>query len=98
MHAGHADLEQDRVKRPAAPTTEVVRKVVRRVVRPLISCLIRKVISTCTSWRTTLLTRGVMSLDDESPWSCGEERATPPPADESEVMGEAAPDPSLPTT
>ncbi len=39
-----------------------------------------------------------MSLERRSPWFWGKELATPPPADEGEVAGEAAPDPSLPTT
>ncbi len=39
-----------------------------------------------------------MSLDRGSPWFCEEELATPPPANEGEIAGEAAPDPSLPTT
>ena len=39
-----------------------------------------------------------MSLDHGSHCFCGEELATPPPADEGEIAGEAAPDPSLPTT
>src|SRR5216684_386295 len=83
---------------PASQATEVVSKVVRRVVRRLISCLIKKVISTCTSSRTTLLTKQLMSLADGSLWFCGEELATPPPADEGEIAGEAASDPPLPTT
>ena len=72
--------------------------MVCRVVRRLISCLIKKVISVGTSPRTTLPTRQVTTLDDRSPGFVGEELATPPPADEGEVVGEAAPDPSLPTT
>jgi len=83
---------------PPSFPTEVITKVVRRVVRLLISCLIRKVVSTWTSSRTTLLTRHLLSFDDGSPWSCGEERATPPPAIQCEIAGEAASDPSLPTT
>jgi len=79
---------------PTWPATEVVRKVISKVVRRLI----RKVISTGTSSRTTLLTRRLMSLDRGSPWFCEEELATPPPANEGEIAGEAAPDPSLPTT
>ncbi len=39
-----------------------------------------------------------MSLDHGTRCLCGEELATPPPADEGETAGEAAPDPSLPTT
>src|SRR6266436_8702518 len=82
----------------ASQATEVVRKVVRKVISKVVRRLIRKVISTCTSSRTTLLTRQLMSLERRSPWFCGKELATPPPADEGEITGEAAPDPSLPTT
>ena len=39
-----------------------------------------------------------MTLDRGSPWFDTKELATPPPADEVEIAGEAAPDPSLPTT
>ena len=84
--------------RPASQATEVVRKVVRKVVSKVVQRLIRKVISTCTSLRTTLLTRQLMIFDPGSSWFCREELATPPPADEGEIAGEAAPDPSLPTT
>src|SRR5467141_1749049 len=82
----------------ASQATEVVRKVVRKVVSRVVRRLIRRVISTGTSSRTTLLTRRLMSLERRSPWFCGKELATPPPADEGEIAGEAAPDPSLPTT
>src|SRR5205807_9978114 len=78
--------------------TEVVSRVVRRVISRVVRRLIRKVISTGTSSRTTLLTRQLMSFERGSPRFCGEELATPPPADEGEIAGEAAPDPSLPTT
>ena len=46
----------------------------------------------------TLLTSLLMTLDHGSPWFDTEEPATPPPADQGEIEGEAAPDPSLPTT
>jgi hypothetical protein len=39
-----------------------------------------------------------MSLGHGSRCFCGEEVATPPPADEGEIADEATPDPSLPTT
>ena len=81
-----------------SPATEVVRKVVRKVISKVVSCLIRKVISSRTSSRTTLLTSLLMTLDRESPWFDTEELATPPPADEGEIAGEAASDPSLTTT
>ena len=84
--------------RPASQATEVVSRVVRKVVSRVVRRLIRKVISTGTSSRTTLLTRQLMSLERGSHWFCGKELATPPPADEGEIAGEAAPDPSLPTT
>ena len=84
--------------RPASQATEVIRKVVRKVVSKVVRRLIRKVISTCTTLRTTLLTRSLMTFDHGSAWFCREELATPPPADEGEIEGEAAPDPSLPTT
>src|SRR5437870_5260660 len=83
---------------PASQATEVVRKVVRKVVSKVVRRLIRKVIGTCTSLRTTLLTRQLMSLERRSPWFSGKELATPPPADEGEIAGAAASDPSLPTT
>src|SRR6266849_5217227 len=79
---------------PASQATELISRVVRRVVRRLIT----KVITTCTSSQTTLLMRRLMSLDHGSRCFCGEELATPPPANEGEISGEAAPDPSLPTT
>jgi hypothetical protein len=82
----------------ASQATEVVRKLVRKVISKVVRRLIRKVISTGTSSRTTLLTRQLMSLERRSPWFSGKELATPPPADEGEIAGEAAPDPSLPTT
>ena len=72
--------------------------MVRGVVRSLIICLIGNVISTCTSLRTSLLTSLLMTLNHGSTWFDTEESATPPPADQSEIEGEAAPDPSLPTT
>ena len=83
---------------PASQATEVVSRVVRKVISRVVRRLIRKVISTGTSLRTTLLTRRLMSLESGSPWFCSEELATPPPADEGEIAGEATPDPSLPTT
>ena len=83
---------------PASQATEVVRKVVRRGVNKVVRRLIRKVITTCTSLRTTLLTRQLMTFDQRSSWFCGGDLATPPPADEGEIAGEAASDPSLPTT
>jgi len=86
------------VIRPASQATEVVSRVVRKVVSRVVRRLIRKVISTGTSSRTTLLTWQLMSLERGSPWFCGKELATPPPADEGEIAAEAAPDPSLPTT
>ena len=82
----------------ASQATEVVRKVVRKVISKVVRHLIRKVISTCTSLRTTLLTRQLMTFDHGSSWFCGRELATPPPADEGDIAGEAASDPSLPTT
>ena len=82
----------------ASQATEVVIKVVRKVVSKVVRRLIRRVISTCTSLRTTLLMRRLMSLGRGSRCFCGEEVATPPPADQGEIAGEAAPDPSLPTT
>ena len=84
--------------RPASPATEVISRVVGKVVSRVVRRLIRKVISTGTSPRTTLLTRRLMSLDHGSRCFCREELATPPPADEGEIEGEATPDPSLPTT
>jgi hypothetical protein len=39
-----------------------------------------------------------MTFSHGSSWSCREELATPPAADEGEIEGEASPDPSLPTT
>ena len=84
--------------RPASQATQVIRKVVPKVVSKVVQRLISKVISTCTSSRTTLMMRRLMSLERGSPWFCGEELATPPPADEGEIAGEAASDPSLPTT
>ena len=84
--------------RPASQATEVVRRVVRKVVSRVVRRLIRKVISTGTSLRTTLLTRRLMSLESGSPSFRREELATPPPADEGDIEGEAASDPSLPTT
>ena len=83
---------------PASQATEVIRKVVRKVVSKVVQRLIRKVISTCTSLRTTLLTKQLMTFDHGSSWFCREELATPPPAVEGEIAGEAGPDPSLPTT
>ena len=84
--------------RLASQATEVVGKVVCKVISKVVRRLIRKVISTCTSLRTTLLTRQLMTFDHGSSWFCREELATPPPADEGEIAGEAASDPSLPTT
>jgi len=46
----------------------------------------------------TLLTTLLMTLDHGSTWFDMEELATPPPADEGEIAGDAASDPSLPTT
>jgi len=86
------------VTRPASQATQVVGKVVRKVISKVVRRLIRKVISTCTSLRTTLLTRQLMTFNHGSSWFCREELATPPPADEGEIEGEAGPDPSLPTT
>ena len=83
---------------PASQATEVITKVVRKVVSKVVRRLIRKVISTCTSLRTSLLTTLLMTLDHGSPWFHTEEPATPPPADHGEIEGEAAPEPSLPTT
>jgi len=84
---------------PASQATEVVRKVVRKVVSKVVRRLITKVIRTCTSSRTTLLMRQLMTFDHGSSWCCREELATPPPpANEGDVEGEAASDPSLPTT
>ena len=82
----------------ASQATEVVTKVVRKVISKVVRRLIRKVISTCTSLRTSLLTSLLMTLNHGSTWFDTEESATPPPADQSEIEGEAAPDPSLPTT
>jgi hypothetical protein len=39
-----------------------------------------------------------MTFDHGSSWFRREELATPPPADEGEIAGEAPSDPSLPTT
>src|SRR6266403_1922956 len=82
----------------ASQATEVVTRVVRKVVSKVVRRLITKVISTCTSLRTTLLTRRLMTFDHGSCWFCREELATPPPAVGGEIAGEAASDPSLPTT
>src|SRR5437868_14193527 len=82
----------------ASQATEVVTKVVRKVVSKVVRRLIRKVISTCTSLRTTLLTRQLMTFDHGSSWFCRGELATPAPAVQGEIAGEAGPDPSLPTT
>ncbi len=82
----------------ASQATEVVRKVVCKVVSKVVRRLITKVIRTCTSLRTTLLMRQLMTFDHGSSWFCREELATPPPANEGDVEGEAASDPSLPTT
>ena len=83
---------------PASQATEVITKVVRKVVSKVVRRLIRKVVSTCTNFLTSLLTTLLMTLDRGSPWFDSKELATPPPADEVEIAGEAAPDPSLPTT
>src|SRR5256885_15846287 len=82
----------------ASQATEVVRKVVRKVISKVVRRLIRKVISTCTSLRTTLLTRQLMTFDHGSSWFCREELATPPPAVEGEIAGEAGPRPPRPKT
>ena len=78
------------MRTPASQATEVVRRVVRR--------LVPKVVSRWTSLRTTRRTRRRMTFDLGSSWFRREELATLPPADEGEIAGEAAPDPSLPTT
>ena len=78
--------------------TEVVSKAVRKVISKVVRRLITKVISTCTSLRTTLLTRSLMTFDHRSSWFCREELAAPPPAVQDDIVGEAASDPSLPTT
>src|SRR6266850_961982 len=74
----------------ASQATEVVSRVVRKVVHGVVRRLIRKVITTWTSSRTTLLMTRLMSLDHGSRCFCGEQLATPPPADRGDVMGEAA--------
>src|ERR1700694_4044273 len=71
-----------------------MKRDVRRVVRPLV----KKVISTWTSSRTTLLMRRRTSFDYGSSRFRDEELATPPPAVQGGIVGEAASDPSLPTT
>jgi hypothetical protein len=78
--------------------TEVVNKVVRKVISKVVRRLIRKVISTCTSLRTTLLTSLLMTLDHGSLRCDTEELATPLPADEGDIGGEAISVPSHPTT
>jgi len=83
---------------PASQAAEVVRKVVRKVVSKVVRRLIRKVISMCTGLRTSLLTSLLMTLDHGSARFDTEEPATPPPADQGDIRGEAASDPSLPTT
>src|ERR1700694_5363066 len=71
-----------------------MKRDVRRVVRPLV----KKVISTWTSSRTTLLMRRRTSFDYGSSRFRDEELATPPPAVQGGIVGEAASAPSLPTT
>ena len=60
--------------------------------------LVRKVISTCTKSRTSLLMRQLMSLRAASRRIHCRELATPPPADQTDNRSDTGPDPSLPTT
>src|SRR5919109_1447672 len=78
--------------------TEVVRQVVHKVVRRVVRRLVSKVVSRWTSLRTTRRTRQRTSFDRRSSRFRGEELAPPPPANQGEIRGEAASDPSLPTT